>query len=76
MTLPKSWIAKNAERVAKYNTGYTAAESHERAMRINKEWYEEKEKYGLTYAELGARHGVSGERARIRCKRWAERAEE
>lgn len=44
-------------------------EIHKRAMETCRKYYEEWST-GITYAELGRRHGVTDERARARCRKW------
>lgn len=60
-------IEELVERARAATKGLNAQQSHERAMKINREWLKEKEEECLTYAELGRRHGVSKEMARLRC---------
>jgi len=69
-----NWVnsAEGKKRISEYNKGLNAKESHERAMRINRAWYEERQRDGLTYTELAKRHGVSREMARVRCLKWEE----
>ena len=67
------WTGK---QISEYNSGLNAKESHKRAIQICREFYEEQQRYGISYAELGRRHGVSKTKARERCLKWAERKEE
>lgn len=49
--------------VSGYNKGKTSEQSHEQGQQRRRILLEEKEREGLSYAELGKRHGITATRA-------------
>lgn len=62
--------------VKQYNTGLTQEQSHERAQQRRRDLIEEKERDGLSYAELGKRHGITATRAWQLCRSLDREQEE